>query len=130
MWLIAVKNEKMMILVFVAILFCIVGCISGKYSDLSVRGGNFLTYSCENNDLIAARYYSLSDNSLNFVKLTMPDGKEYTLPQALSASGARYTNDLELVWWIKGDAATVEIRSREGDWQLKYNNCQVVRITK
>ena len=46
-----------------------------------------------------ARYGSLADGSLHFVKVEMPDGCVRTLPQAMSASGARYTDDRDLVWW-------------------------------
>jgi membrane-bound inhibitor of C-type lysozyme len=74
-----------------------------------------------------ARYYTLSDNSLHFVKLLMPDGREYTLPNAVSASGARYTDDRELVWWTKGDSAFVQTRDRNGEWQIMYNNCGIIR---
>lgn len=84
-----------------------------------------MIYQCENGDRIVAKYYSLSDGSLNFVKLIFSDGKKQTLPQALSASGARYTDDRELVWWIKGDSARVESRDGEGIWQPKYNDCKV-----
>lgn len=123
-------NKKLIILSVVVTLICISGCNSGKRGELTARYRNSVTYQCENGDRIEARYYSLSDNSLNFVKLKMSDGKEHTLPQALSASGARYTNEFELVWWLKRDSARAEIRGLNGDWQLKYTNCKVVPAAK
>jgi membrane-bound inhibitor of C-type lysozyme len=123
-------NKKLIILSVFATLICISGCNCGKRGELTARHGNCVTYQCENGDRIEARYYSLSDNSLNFVKLKMQDGKELTLPQALSASGARYSNDFELVWWIKGDSAKAEIRGLDGGWQLKYTNCKVIPAAK
>ncbi|MEN6622072.1 MAG: MliC family protein, partial [Smithella sp.] len=90
------------------------------------RAGESAAYRCENGDRVLAKYFSLSDNSLNFVKIILPDGKEHTLPQGLSASGARYTDDRELVWWIKGDSARLEVRDNEGNWQPKYNDCNVL----
>lgn len=120
------KNNKLIVLFFVATLICISGCNSAKRGELTVLHGNYAIYQCENGNRIEARYYSLSDNSLSFVKLRMPDGREQTLPQVLSASGARYTNDFELVWWIKGDSARAEIRGLNGEWQLKYAKCKVV----
>jgi len=42
-----------------------------------------------------ARYGYLSDGSLQFVKVLMPNGKEYTLPSLVSASGARFTDEHE-----------------------------------
>ncbi len=94
--------------------------------SLSVTGGEPVVYSCDNGDRLVARYYSLSDESLFFVKVLFPDGKEYTLPQVVSASGARYTDDFEVCWWIKGDEAYVEKRDGEGEWQPLYKECRVM----
>lgn len=87
---------------------------------LNIQGGKPTSYRCGPDALITARYYHLSDNSLSFVKLTFPNGQEYTLPQALSASGARYTDGREIEWWIKGDAAFVEKRNLAGEWKPLY----------
>ncbi|MFH1488251.1 MAG: MliC family protein [Pseudomonadota bacterium] len=100
------------------------GCAIVEQGNLTVRGGEEFIYECGNGDRIVARYYSLSDASLDFVKLFMPDGKEYTLPRAMSGSGARYTDDVDLVWWIKGDSALVEKRAQDGQWQVGYPNCR------
>ena len=89
--------------------------------ELSVRGGNKITYINENGDHITAKYYSLSDSSLEFVKVTMPGSKEYTLPRVISASGVRYTDDFELVWWTKGNNAFAEVRDMNGQWNRKYD---------
>lgn len=113
------------------LLFCIIviatGCAGVKHGELTVRGGEPVTYLCENGERIVARYYSLSDGSLGFVKLLMPDGRKYTLPNVVSGSGARFTDDRELVWWIKGDTAFVETRDRNGEWQITIRNCRVIR---
>ncbi len=92
---------------------------------LTVSEGKAVSYACENGDRVLATYHELSDGSLSFVKVRMPDGKVYTLPQALSASGARYTDDRELVWWIKGDSAFAEVRGDNGEWTQKYQECRV-----
>jgi len=43
------------------------------------------------------------------VKLALSDGREMVLPQAISASGARYANrDESFVFWNKGRTAFVE----------------------
>jgi membrane-bound inhibitor of C-type lysozyme len=98
-------------------------CGAGEAQTLTVTGGEVITYHCENGEQIVARYYSLSDKSLDFVKVGLPDGKEYTLPQVLSGSGVRYSDDRELVWWTKGASAFAEMRDQNGDWQVRYNNC-------
>jgi membrane-bound inhibitor of C-type lysozyme len=102
------------------------GCAGVKTVGLTVRGGEPITYQCQNGEKIVARYYSLSDDSLNFVKVTMPGGKVYTLPNVLSASGARYTNEIEMVWWNKGRTAFVQERDKNGDWQITYDNCKEI----
>ena len=93
---------------------------------LTVKGGEPVVYSCGTEETITARYYSLSDDSLSFVKVTMPDGKVYTLPAVLSASGVRYTDDFELVWWTKGDTAFAEKRQENGEWKTLYEECRIV----
>ena len=94
---------------------------AARQENLTVTGGKTITYLCETGEKITARYFALSDKSLEFVKLQMPDGKNYTLPLALSASGARYTDDRELVWWTKGDSAFAQRRDTNGEWQIVYN---------
>ncbi|MFC1859888.1 MliC family protein [Thermodesulfobacteriota bacterium] len=116
----------LVMLCVVATLSCMTGCLNVKQEGLTVRGGGPVVYQCDNGDRIVARYYSLSDASLQFVKVLLPDGEGYTLPLALSASGARYTDDRILTWWIKGHSARVEIRDQNGEWQTKYKNCQEV----
>mgnify|MGYP001565838489 CR=1 FL=1 len=118
------KNTVLCVLVTLA---CVSGCLSVKPVTLTVQGGERIAYQCENGVRVVVRYYSLSDGSLDFVKVLMPDGKEYTLPGAVSASGARYTDDRELVWWTKGDSAFVQTRGQTGEWQIKYQNCQTIR---
>lgn len=97
--------------------------VAGETQNLTVTGGEAITYHCENGTQIVARYYSLSDKSLDFVKVLLPDGKEYTLPQVLSGSGVRYSDDRELVWWTKGASAFAEMRDQNGEWQVRDNNC-------
>lgn len=94
--------------------------------ELGVKGGEAVTYACGTQS-IEARYYSLTDDSLNFVKLRLPDGRSYTLPQTVSASGVRYTDEFELVWWTKGEEAFAEMRDENGAWQVKYSDCRIVK---
>jgi membrane-bound inhibitor of C-type lysozyme len=107
-----------------ALFFMIVcGCSAAQGQPLTVNGGEAVSYQCGNGEQIVARYYALSDKSLDFVKLFMPDGKEYTLPQVMSGSGVRYSDDRELVWWAKGASAFAEVRDQNGEWQVHYDNC-------
>ncbi len=110
----------------VIILTALSACGSAKQGKLTVEGGEPITYRCEGGEQIVARYYHLSDKSLYFVKVLLPDGQEQTLPNAVSASGARYTDDRLWVWWTKGDSGFAETRDQNGQWQVKYQNCQPV----
>ena len=53
------------------------------------------------------------------VSLILIDGRELTLPQTISGSGARYANnDESIVFWNKGDTAFIQ----EGELYT-YENC-------
>ncbi len=62
----------------------------------------------ENNDgkSLSVVFYKLSDSSLQFVKVDY-NNKTYTLPQLVSASGARYSDEFSMEFWIKGNTAYV-----------------------
>lgn len=100
-------------------------CVNLEKDELFVILVNNASYQCENNDRVDVKYYSISDKSLNFIKIILPDGKEHTLAQSVSASGARYTDERDLVWWVKGSAAKMDIRDENGDWKIKYSRCIV-----
>lgn len=53
--------------------------------------------------------------------LTLPD-RELRLPQAISASGARYSDGVT-TFWIKGDQATLEIDGKT------YSDCRGEAVT-
>lgn len=106
------------------------GCAQNRPEPgLSVHKGDKIIYTNESGDHIIADYYSLSDSSLDFVKLTMPGGKVYTLPRVMAASGVRYTDDFELVWWTKGSTAFAEVRDTNGQWKRKYD-CREIQNGK
>lgn len=98
------------------------GCaVTCRQTPLTVVIGSSVHYRSAGGDRFEARYGSLSDGSLNFVKVWMPDGQEYTLPQALSASGVRYTDDRELTWWEHHGTVDVEVMDAQGNWKPKYS---------
>lgn len=71
------------------------------------------TFKCAGGKAIRATFSGSS------VELILSDGRHLTLPQALSASGARYANaDESFVFWNKGNAAFID----EGD-QETYTAC-------
>lgn len=111
------------IALFAVVLAASAGAAGLETKSLTVRGGDPVAYQCSKQERIVARYFSLSDDSLSFVKVSMPDGREHTLPNALSASGARYTDDRTVVWWTKGNTAFAQERDQNGEWQTKYSDC-------
>ncbi len=61
------------------------------------------TYQCADNKSIHAVYTS------NSVQLELSDLRALTLPQAISASGARYAStDEHFVFWNKGNTAFIQ----------------------
>lgn len=112
------------LIIFALLLSGLVDCGHEK-DTLKVNKNIVATYNCEKGEKITAVYYSLSDNSLHFVKIIMPDGKKYTLPQVVSGDGARYTDEREVEWWIKGDSAMIKRHTTNGDWVDIYHKCAV-----
>jgi len=75
------------------------------------------TFSCEQGKTIGATFYSKS------VNLILSDGRKLVLPQAISASGARYANaDESFVFWNKGNTAFISEGKVEPQQQT-YTNC-------
>lgn len=63
---------------------------------------NSALFKCADNKSIQAIFFK------DRVELTLSDGRNMLLPQAVSASGARYANtDESFVFWNKGDTAFV-----------------------
>ena len=77
-------------------------------------------FSCSGDKSIDATFVNAKQNS---VALKLSDGRSMTLPQALSASGARYANKAEtFVFWNKGDTAFVEENGK-----TTYEGCTTKR---
>lgn len=63
-------------------------------------------FSCRSGKSIDATFVNGARSS---VRLALSDGRKLSLPQARSASGARYANkDESVVFWNKGDTAFIE----------------------
>ena len=108
--------------------FWVAGCIWSRDGhgpgELTVVPITEAAYICSGEERIMARYYVLSDKTLHFVSLDLPDGDMVTLPNAVSASGSRYTDEREYVWWVKGREGFLEQRGEDGDWQPYLENCR------
>src|SRR3569623_1435103 len=77
------------------------------------------TFSCDQGKTIGATFYS------NKVDLVLSDGRKLSVPQAMSASGARYANaDETFVFWNKGNTAFIEEGNTHVDVPPQtYTNC-------
>ncbi|MET4579248.1 DUF333 domain-containing protein [Ottowia thiooxydans] len=64
-------------------------------------------YSCSGSSTIAASFFN--DSTPAQVRLALSDGRTFTLPQVVSADGARYASASEtLVFWTKGRTAFIQ----------------------
>jgi membrane-bound inhibitor of C-type lysozyme len=68
----------------------------------SVSAQKFFTYTCADGSQVGAAFIKESKSA--FVQI---DGKSMTLPQRLSASGARYRKS-GVTFWIKGNEAQLK----------------------
>ena len=98
------RNISCKIITGVTILLCVISCTINDNPEI-VKTAEAV-YQNSEGKILEAVFYSLSDHSLNFVKVTY-DEKQYTLPQLVSASGARYSDEFSMEFWIKGDSASV-----------------------
>jgi len=128
--MIRINLKRILVLILFLALVLTLSCKSFQNNKIKLVGGDPIMYRCKNGEIITARYYSISDDSLSFVKLTMPDGTEYTLPNVVSASGARFSDGITLIWWTKGDSAFIEERDEVGKWQIIYNDCKQISISE
>lgn len=119
------KIRLMLVGLLLASVVAAPGLVAGQDGVLAVQLNARVVYDCDSNDQVMAEYYTLSDGSLHFVKLILPDGREFTLPRVLSASGVRYTDDIELLWWTKGGGAFARQRDPDGQWQDLYQDCRI-----
>jgi membrane-bound inhibitor of C-type lysozyme len=77
-------------------------CIVNEYEKQS-EVINTAVFACPDNKAIYAKF------TKRMVDIKLSDGRELTLPQTISASGARYANSSEtFVFWNKGNGAFIE----------------------
>ncbi len=111
------KINKVICVFVVALVLLSGGCVKNGVGKLEVNVGEESLYECSDGSTVKAYFCNLSDDSLNFVKVNM-ENKEYTLPQLVSASGARYSDEREVEFWIKGDEVTISRMNDNGEWNV------------
>lgn len=109
--------------------FVMQGCVqlnsTSNHEELKILGGQKITYLCKGDDRVVVQYYSLSDASLSFAKLSLQGMPEITLASSLSASGSRYANE-SFEWLENGGKALVRVRDQNKKWQPLYENCSAI----
>jgi hypothetical protein len=111
------------------------GWAAAPVGQLSQSLGRPQIYAVGPGTVIQARYGSLGEASapaskgsadqIAFARLVLPDGLVLVLPQVVSASGARYSDEREWQWWIKGDTARLDRRDASGQWVGLYSDCRL-----
>ena len=104
------------VIIAVGLLFAFQKYCGGIY----VQKNHSEIYSCSGGKTIAVQFFSTSDNMLMFSKVAMPDGTEYSLPLAPSASGSRYSNGVSLEIWLKGNELTASKPNESGAMEQVY----------
>ena len=113
--------KKIIILLTACSLALVVNTTFAVEPRLKVSKATLVNYQCDNNTKMSVRYYNISDNSLGFVKFKLK-GENYTLPNVVSGSGARYTDLHQVEWHEKNDTATMN--EDINDSQSKQINCK------
>ena len=80
---------------------------SAKSENLAIKKISEAQYKSSDNKIVSADFYALSDDSLFFVKIVMPDKRELTLVRAVSASGVRYIDMIGTEFFVKQDTAII-----------------------
>ncbi|MDE2213246.1 MAG: MliC family protein [Patescibacteria group bacterium] len=105
---------------------------SGAPSSTAAVPISSVSYLCDGGKTIAAKYYNgptppspapgQPPTPTGSVTVALSDGRSFTLPQTLSASGIRYANsDESFIFWSEGNGAFVE----ENNVQT-YSGCVAV----
>jgi membrane-bound inhibitor of C-type lysozyme len=109
-------SQLVAVLLFVAVF--LLGIFLGKKVGVRAALGqevNSAWFACDAGKSIHAVFYK------HAVHVALSSGPEMFLPQAISASGARYaTDDESLVFWNKGDTAFV---TEGGPDNVTYKDC-------
>jgi membrane-bound inhibitor of C-type lysozyme len=115
---ITMRKKVVIAIAVILLVIAFTSCSTIVKEKLNVELTQEVEYLCSDESKIEARFYALTDNSLNFVKVKMVDGKEYTLPQVIAASGARYSDEYSLQFWIKGNSMTLYKMNEEREWEI------------
>lgn len=102
------------IFIFIAVLMLALAILSLIYPliiDPGVPNEVRAVFFDKNDKKVSVVFHAGDNASVDFV---LPDGRKLSLPQAISASGARYADKSEnVVFWNKGDMIFIEEHGKE-----------------
>ena len=104
------------ICIFIVLAFFVSSCDSHQLSLEKTVSLNFID---SNKDTIKVDIYTLSDDSLSFIKAWYQN-QEYTLPQVVSADGARYSDGRDVTIWLIGDKLSFEDNENKEEKIIKF----------
>lgn len=107
-------------LIFAAVLIFVNSACKNK-DKLEVDLIYSATYDSDSGKSLLVKYYSISDGTLFFIKVKGLGAEEHTLPQAVSASGSRYTDFLNFECLVKGDEMQVLELDSDGNWKSIFS---------
>jgi len=108
---------KRLFLIF-PVLFLFGVCTASE--SLSVLLADRAVYSEASSETeITINHYLLSDSSLYFIQFLWGD-EIYTLPRIVSASGVRYSMEMDITWWETGETALLQTRDSLGNWHTEF----------
>jgi len=84
-------------------------------SPVQAQDAPVQTYQCSPSERLVVK--TIPGSQPPTLEITLPDQRTVTLPQAESASGAKYSNG-SITFWSKGNTALVEEAG-----QLKWKDC-------
>lgn len=105
-------------IVLFVLVFCLGYIVGSKYENETILGlpNATVIYQCKNDHDIRASFYN------NAVRIRLDNKSPIYLVQTVSASGARFENSDNLVFWNKGNNAFI----MKGDVvDEKYSDCSV-----
>lgn len=125
-------NKNFMLIVAAIIIVVILGVWYINNKDISGSSSLNLiaqvNYICDGNKTIQAAFYEgkyipakegQPPIPTGSVKIILSDGRNFNLPQTISASGIRYANsDESFIFWSKGDNAFIIENGKE-----TYSGC-------
>lgn len=83
---------------------------------------NLVSYQCEKEQSLQVTFLTQSDTYPDgAAAVTFPDGKTLTLPQVISGSGVKYSDD-KTTFWTKGEGAFIEVNGK-----VTIDNCVAVQ---